>query len=141
MAASSLELDWTESDLSSSPEPADKNAEKESSKTDEHEVINSALSGPLLASTPKKCREDRYASYTEISFGSEELSRPSVEISFGSEHSEPALISLDFGQSSGLSSVPASNVTDKDEVESNPRQLHKSSQVKSSHLYSQTITS
>ena len=109
MAASSLELDWTESDLSSSPEPADKNGEKESSKTDEHEVINSALSGPLSASTPKKCREDRYASYTEISFGSEELSRPSVEISFGSEHSEPALIPLDFGQSSGLSSVGSSS--------------------------------
>ena len=123
MAASSLELDWTESDLSSSPEPADKNAEKESSKTDEHEVINSVLSGPLSASTPKKCREDRYATYTEISFGSEELSRPSVEISFGSEHSEPALISLDFGQSSGLSSVPASSVTEKAEVGSSSTAL------------------
>ena len=46
-----------------------------------------------------------------------------MEISFGSEHSEPALISLDFGQSSGLSSVPASNVTEKDEVGSSSTAL------------------
>ena len=59
---------------------------------------------------------DEYVSYTEISFGSEELSGQSVEISFGSEHNESALISLAFGQSSGQSSVPASNVTEKDEV-------------------------
>ena len=66
---------------------------------------------------------DRYASYTEKSFGSEELSRPSVEISFGSEHSEPAPTSLDFGQSSGQSSAPASNVTEKDEVGSSSTTL------------------
>ena len=62
---------------------------------------------------------DRYASYTEKSFGSEELPRPLVEISFGSEHSEPALTSLDFGQSS----APASNVTEKDEVGSSSTTL------------------
>ena len=63
-----------------------------------------------------------------------------MEISFGSEHSEPALISLDFGQSSGLSSVPASNVTDKDEVESSSTALGNKSVSLHFHMVSYVMS-